>query len=187
MGNATQGIGIDEGMLCYENPYRLRHQLEQQLLRYSKHREPSSRGHHASVQDPTRDPSFPDGQEKDRVMKCYRYSGLDTFISFGEPNETVVEFDTDGGDRLGAPRSIDNLWSAVYEALYRHTEDNYDFVAGQIDVMEELESHSAEIAESTVKVYWRCGDKNWGEFDEDSVSESFTFDRKTGESTFRES
>ena len=132
-------------------------------------------------------PPLPDGPERDRAMTEYRYSGLDGFISIKGVDGSIVEFDTDGGGGPGAPRSIDDLGSAVCEALYRYAEGNYSFVAGQIDVMEELESRSAEIAESTVKVYWRCGDENWGEFDEDSVSESFTFDRKTGESTFRES
>ena len=132
-------------------------------------------------------PPLPDGREKERAMEAYEYSGLDRFISVEEPNGSVCEFDTDGGGGLGAPRAIEGLGSAVYEALCRYAEGNYSFDEGHIDVIEELERRSAEIAESTTKVSWRCGEENWGEFDDESASESFTFDRATGKSTFSES
>ena len=125
-------------------------------------------------------PPLPDGPERDRATRDFKYSGLDTFISIEGPNGTVVEFDSDSWGGLYAPTNIEELGSVVYE----HLCDRYDFSKGMADAIEELKSRSEEIAESTVNVFWECEDDSYGAPEAEPISECFVFDRTTGESSY---
>ena len=131
-------------------------------------------------------PPLPEGSEKDQAIEDYRYCGLDRFIDIQGPNGSVVCFDTDGGGGLGAPRRIEDLGAAVHDALLTYTDGDCRWDLAE-SVSDELIDRSEEIADSTTRVTWSCGEINWGEFGDESQSEGFEFNRATGESSFSES
>ena len=123
---------------------------------------------------------LPDGPEKDRIMEDYRYSGLHTFIRVQGPDDSIVSLDADtgGGLRFEVPRSVRGLGPAVYRTIVMYAGSEDFFERAGIDVIEELNSRSEEIADSTVRVSWDCGASNWGEFKGGRPSSrSFSFNR----------